>query len=141
MMSGIRGKDTKPEMLVRQFLHRSGLRFRLHSKNLPGKPDLVFPRHRAAIFIHGCFWHRHAGCKYATVPSSNIVFWQQKFARNIERDADAVSRLIAANWKVIVIWECGLRKGDFEKTLSWLPHAVREGCVGLSVWPASSKKP
>lgn len=80
MMSGIRGKDTKPEMLVRHFLHRQGLRYRLHDKKLPGTPDLVFPRHGTVVFIHGCYWHRHEGCKYASTPASNVEFWQTKSA-------------------------------------------------------------
>ena len=85
MMSGIRGRDTKPEKQVRSFLHRAGLRFRLHA-SLPGKPDLVFPKHGAVVFVHGCFWHRHAGCRYATTPSSNVDFWQAKFDANVARD-------------------------------------------------------
>lgn len=107
MMSGIRGKNTKPELVVRSFLHRQGLRFRLHTK-LPGKPDLVFPRLRTALFVHGCFWHRHAGCRYATTPSSNAKFWREKFELNILRDEHVKRELRAAGWKVKVIWACEL---------------------------------
>src|SRR5688572_25930517 len=87
MMSGIRGKNTRPEILVRSFLHRAGLRFRLHSNALPGKPDLVFPRHRAAVFVHGCFWHQHQDCRFATQPATNRAFWQKKLEGNVARDA------------------------------------------------------
>jgi DNA mismatch endonuclease (patch repair protein) len=107
MMSGIRGRDTKPEKQVRSFLHRAGLRFRLHA-SLPGKPDLVFPRHRAVVFVHGCFWHRHAGCQYATTPSSNVEFWQAKFDSNVERDRRVTRQLRKEGWRVFVIWECQL---------------------------------
>jgi DNA mismatch endonuclease (patch repair protein) len=89
MMSGIRGKNTLPEMLVRRFLHGWGLRYRLHDRALPGTPDLVFPRHGAVIFVHGCYWHRHKGCKYATSPASNVEFWKTKFVGNVRRDRAA----------------------------------------------------
>lgn len=107
MMSGIRGRDTKPEKLVRSFLHRAGLRFRLHA-SLPGKPDLVFPKHRAVVFVHGCFWHRHAGCRYAATPSSNAEFWQAKFDANVARDNRVARQLRKEGWRVFVVWECRL---------------------------------
>lgn len=107
IMSGIRGKNTKPELVVRSFLHRQGLRFRLHTK-LPGKPDLVFPRLRTVLFVHGCFWHRHAGCRYATTPASNARFWREKFEVNVLRDEHVKRELRAAGWKVKVIWACEL---------------------------------
>ena len=107
MMSGIRGRDTKPEKQVRSFLHRAGLRFRLHA-SLPGKPDLVFPKHGAVVFVHGCFWHRHAGCRYATTPSSNVDFWQAKFDANVARDKRVTRHLRKAGWRVLVVWECRL---------------------------------
>lgn len=106
MMSGIRGKNTSPEMIVRRFLHAKGLRYRLHVKDMPGKPDLVFPRHEAVLFVHGCFWHRHSGCKYSTTPGSNQDFWLKKFDDNVRRDADAIRKLRKAGWRVFVIWEC-----------------------------------
>lgn len=105
MMSGIRGRDTKPEKQVRSFLHRAGLRFRLHAA-LPGKPDLVFPKHRAVVFVHGCFWHRHAGCRYATTPSSNAGFWQTKFDANVARDKRVTRQLRREGWRVFVVWSC-----------------------------------
>ncbi|MBS0228198.1 MAG: DNA mismatch endonuclease Vsr [Proteobacteria bacterium] len=105
MMSGIRGRDTKPEKLVRSFLHRAGLRFRLHT-SLPGKPDLVFPKHHAVVFVHGCFWHRHAGCRYATMPTTNAAFWQAKFAANVARDNRVTRQLRKEGWRVYVAWSC-----------------------------------
>lgn len=107
MMAGIRGKDTKPELIVRSFLHRAGLRFRLHAK-LPGKPDLVLPKYRTAVFVHGCFWHRHESCRYATTPANNAAFWQQKFAANVERDAKVKQQLEEQGWHVLVVWSCEL---------------------------------
>lgn len=113
MMSGIRGKDTKPELLVRSHLHRKGLRYRLHTK-LPGKPDLVFPKHRTAVFVHGCFWHRHQGCKYATTPKSNAEFWQTKFVANVKRDALVQEQLTALGWRVLVVWGCQTSSEDLD---------------------------
>ena len=106
-MSGIRGKDTKPELIVRRFLHREGLRFRLHAK-LPGKPDLVFPKYKTVVFVHGCFWHRHKGCRLATTPATNPVFWQEKFDANVHRDALVKKALSKLGWKVLVVWACEL---------------------------------
>lgn len=107
MMSGIRGRHTKPELFVRSFLHRAGLRFRLHGK-LPGKPDLVLPKYRTAVFVHGCFWHRHEGCHYATTPANNAEFWREKFAENVARDARVQRRLMEHGWRVEVVWSCQL---------------------------------
>ena len=107
MMSGIRGKNTKPELVVRTWLHRAGLRYRLHAK-LPGKPDLVFPRYKTVLFVHGCFWHRHEGCRYATTPANNAAFWRDKFEANVRRDALVKERLRASGWIVRVIWACEL---------------------------------
>ncbi len=109
-MSRIKGKDTKPELLVRSLLHRMGYRFRLHRKDLPGKPDIVLPKYNTVIFVHGCFWHRHKDCKYAYNPKSRASFWQNKFKENIERDNKKQAELKKIGWKVIVIWECDLRK-------------------------------
>jgi len=116
MMAGIHGKDTKPELIVRSFLHRAGLRFRLQAK-LPGKPDLVLPKYRAAVFVHGCFWHRHEDCRYATMPASNAAFWQEKFAANVRRDATVKQKLEELGWRVLIIWSCELdesRLADLE---------------------------
>jgi len=111
MMAGIRGKNTKPELLVRRYLHGRGLRFRLHVTNLPGKPDMVFPKHRTVVFIHGCFWHRHQDCKYATTPATRGDFWANKFRENVNRDQYQLNALQNLGWKVLVIWECELREG------------------------------
>lgn len=106
MMSGIRGRDTRPEITVRRYLHRAGFRYRLHARELPGSPDIVLPRYRAVVFVHGCFWHCHSGCRYAYRPKSRQEFWENKLAANVERDARDQSRLVEAGWRVFVVWEC-----------------------------------
>ena len=111
-MSRIRGKDTKPEIAVRSILHRMGYRFRLHRRDLPGKPDIVLPKHRTVVLVHGCFWHRHRGCKYAYTPKSRVQFWQKKFDENVERDRRNRKDLRKEGWKVIVVWECEVRDPD-----------------------------
>lgn len=108
-MSRIRGKDTKPELAVRSLLHRMGYRFGLHRKDLPGKPDIVLPKYKTIIFVHGCFWHRHPGCLYAYSPKSKTWFWEKKFARTVERDVEVVQSLQKQGWRVVVVWECELR--------------------------------
>lgn len=124
-MSGIRGKNTEPELIVRSFLHRAGLRFRLHAK-LPGKPDLVLPRYRTAVFVHGCFWHRHEGCRYAAAPATNATFWREKFDENVRRDAAVRRRLKELGWVVQVVWECQLS----ELELGGLAAAIRKSTTG-----------
>lgn len=109
IMSAVRGRDTKPEMIVRRLLHRMNYRFRLHRKDLPGSPDIVFGRRRKAIFVHGCFWHRHPGCSKASTPKKRVEFWAEKFDRNVERDRAAETELQQAGWKILVIWECETR--------------------------------
>ncbi|MCZ8186205.1 MAG: very short patch repair endonuclease [Beijerinckiaceae bacterium] len=123
MMAGIKGKNTGPELMLRRLLHQAGFRYRIHPKNLPGKPDIVLPRYRAAVFVHGCFWHRHPGCRYSTVPSSNTEFWNAKFAANVTRDAKKERALIAAGWRVAVVWECELKRdavGLTASVVNWL---------------------
>lgn len=105
-MSRIRSKDTSPEKRVRSFLHSAGFRFRLHVKNLPGSPDIVLPKHRTAIFVNGCYWHRHQGCKFAYIPKSRVEFWQDKFRQNVERDLKNINALEACGWKILTVWEC-----------------------------------
>ena len=105
MMSGIRGKDTKPEMIVRKALFAAGYRFRLHRRDLPGAPDVVMPGRKIAIFVHGCFWHKHAKCKYAKLPSTRPEFWQVKLAGNVERDQKAIDSLMFSGWRVLTVWE------------------------------------
>lgn len=116
-MRAVRGTNTRPEMLVRRGLHRRGLRFRLHRRDLPGCPDIVLPRHRAVVFVHGCFWHRHEGCRYATTPATRREFWQNKFTANFERDRRALEGLRAAGWRVAVVWECALKGDRLEPTI------------------------
>ena len=109
LMARVRGKDTKPEIVVRSIVHRLGYRFRLHRAGLPGRPDLVFAGRRKAIFVHGCFWHRHPGCRGTTTPKTRASYWQEKFRQNIERDRRAIEALEEAGWSVMVVWECETR--------------------------------
>jgi len=118
MMAAIRGKDTKPELALRKALHARGFRYRLHGKNLPGKPDLVFPKHRAVCFVHGCFWHRHQNCRYATTPKTSRHFWENKFSATVARDRRNHTRLLKAGWRVAIVWECALRGKRFMATVS-----------------------
>lgn len=106
MMAGIKSKDTKPELVVRKLTHGMGFRYRLHRKDLPGSPDLVFPRLKKVIFVHGCFWHRHPGCRFAYTPKSNTRFWLDKLEGNARRDALALAALDALGWEVLIVWEC-----------------------------------
>lgn len=111
-MSRIRSKDTKPEMIIRSLLHRMGYRFRLHRKDLPGNPDIVLPKYKTVIFVHGCFWHRHKNCKYAYKPKTRVNFWEDKLSGNADRDKIKQSTLKTLGWNVIVIWECELLKRE-----------------------------
>ena len=105
-MSRIRGKDTKPELRVRSQLHRMGYRFRLHRKELPGRPDIVLPKYDTVIFVHGCFWHRHKGCRFAYTPKTRVEFWETKFEQNVRRDRRNEAALRKRGWRIIRIWEC-----------------------------------
>lgn len=132
-MSRIRGKNTKPEILVRKGLHARGFRFRLHNKNLPGSPDIVLPKYGVAIMINGCFWHGHKGCKYATKPKSNVEFWEAKIARNRHRDEVTNAHLEALGWHVITVWECELRgKSILASRLDALAEEIREAGAAKS---------
>ena len=124
-MSHVRGKDTKPELLVRQFLFAQGFRYRLYRKDLPGKPDIVLPKYKTVIFINGCFWHGHTGCKYATIPEANHDFWLAKISGNIERDKSNDAKLFELGWKVIEIWQCELKPKFREQTLNNLLTELR----------------
>ena len=112
IMSRIRGSDTKPEIALRRALHRLGFRYRLRGRGLPGRPDIVLPKYRAVIFVHGCFWHRHLGCAYAYEPKTNRAFWERKFHDNVERDRRVTTELRRLGWRVGTVWECALRHGD-----------------------------
>jgi DNA mismatch endonuclease (patch repair protein) len=124
MMAGIRGKNTKPELVLRRALHGLGLRYRLHVPGLPGRPDIVLPRHHAVIQVHGCFWHRHERCSFATTPSSNIRFWESKFGETKKRDERNLDALRQLGWRVAVVWECSINQRGGEtiarKIASWL---------------------
>ncbi len=126
MMSAIKAKDTSPELILRHALHKRGFRYRLHDKRLPGRPDIILQRHRAVIFVHGCFWHRHEGCRYASTPSTRPEFWQEKFKSNSERDERTVAALGDRNLRVAIVWECRLRSKDIsevtETIAEWLRH-------------------
>lgn len=114
MMSGIRGRDTKPELALRRALHGLGLRYRLHGPGLPGRPDIVFPRHHAVVQIHGCFWHRHDTCQFATTPSSNVEFWDAKFEGTVRRDKRNLAALRQLGWRVGIVWECAINSKGAE---------------------------
>lgn len=125
-MSRVRGKDTKTEELVRKYLFAQGFRYRKNDKRYPGKPDIVLPRYKTVIFVHGCFWHQHPGCKSATVPASNSEYWKEKFAKNIERDAREQKELADEGWSVIVLWECEIsNKEKQSKRLEKLVEEIR----------------
>lgn len=139
-MAAIRSGDTKPEMLVRRFLHAHGFRYGVHNKKLPGSPDLVLRKYRTVIFVNGCFWHGHEGCKYFRLPSSNTEFWQTKISANIERDARTAAELAAKGWRVIVVWECELKTAARrEETLARLAASIRDD--RLSYIPAPEAMP
>ncbi len=121
-MAHIRSRDTKPELRVRKALHAAGLRYRLNDRRLPGTPDLVFPSRHVVLFVHGCFWHRHKGCKAARLPKSHREFWVPKLAGNAKRDKRKRTELLKLGWKVMVIWECETRN---QKTLSVLARRIR----------------
>ena len=125
-MSRIRGKDTKPEILVRRFLFSEGFRFRKNDKRYPGHPDIVLPKYRTIIFVNGCFWHGHEGCKYYPVPKTNTDFWLSKINRNQERDKADVSALEKQGWNVVTVWECQLEKRKVEQTMDELVQRIRE---------------
>lgn len=115
MMAGIQGKNTSPELLIRKALHAKGFRFRIHAKHLPGKPDLVLPKYKAAIFVHGCFWHGH-DCRFFKVPQTRPEFWMEKIGKNRSRDLVQVKALLASGWRVLIIWECATRSMKKQKT-------------------------
>jgi DNA mismatch endonuclease, patch repair protein len=119
MMATIRGRDTWPERVVRQYLHATGLRFRLHRADLPGRPDIVLPKYRTVVFVHGCFWHRHKGCALATTPTTRADFWSNKFKCTVERDARTESAIRQAGWRPVTIWECEVADVDALERVFW----------------------
>ena len=128
-MSRIRGKDTRPEMQLRSLLYRAGYRFRLHHPGLPGRPDIVLTKYRTAVFVHGCYWHRHQGCPYATTPKSHKEFWEKKFSDTIKRDRQNVDELVQLGWRVITVWECELKKNS-ELVLQRISQRLEEDSNG-----------
>lgn len=145
-MQAIGGRNTRPEMIVRRGLHAIGWRYRLHVRGLPGRPDLVFPRHRAAIFVHGCFWHGHE-CPLFRLPATRTEFWAAKIRGNRERDTGAAASLTAQNWRVLTVWECALRgparrpaEGVIAEISAWL-QAGESGVHIEGDWPAGTKRP
>lgn len=144
MMAGIRGKNTKPELLLRKALHAKGFRYRLHAANVTGRPDLFLPRFRAVVFVHGCFWHRHPGCRYATMPATRPDFWRAKFDANVARDEKVRESLLCDGWRVATIWECALR-GDLvaatvEHLAEWLGSEVATTEVGAPPDPTGATR-
>lgn len=125
-MSRIKGKDTKPELLVRKFLFAQGFRYRLHDKKLPGKPDIVLPKYKTVIFIHGCFWHGHKGCRYFVIPKTRTEWWLSKINANQVKDSVNTDKLKHENWKVIVLWECELKPDKRQETLTSLLNELRQ---------------
>lgn len=124
-MSRIKGKDTKPELLVRKFLFAQGFRYRLHDKKLPGKPDIVLPKYKTVIFIHGCFWHGHKGCRYYVIPKTRTEWWLSKINANEVKDSANTDKLKQENWKVIVLWECELKPDKRQETLTGLLNELK----------------
>ena len=124
-MSAIKGKNTKPERLVRKFLHANGYRYKLHDKSLPGKPDIVLPKYKTVIFVHGCFWHGHSNCKYYVVPKTRTDWWLNKLSGNIANDEKAVKALKKEGWKVVTIWTCKLRSIYLKRTLEKLKASIK----------------
>jgi DNA mismatch endonuclease (patch repair protein) len=124
-MSQIKGKNTKPEMLVRRFLHANGFRYRLHVKNLPGKPDIVLPKYKTVIFVHGCFWHGHKHCKYFVVPKTRLEWWLNKINGNIANDEKAAQLLKKDDWKILILWECDLKPTESKHSLIRLLHFLK----------------
>ena len=136
LMSRIRSRNTKPECVLRSVLHRMGYRFSLRSKHLPGKPDIVMPKYKTVIFVHGCFWHRHPGCKQASNPKSNQEFWNEKFRRNVERDKRVRAELEALGWRVVVVWECEIEK-RLEEIAAELNHLLSGKTVRYEDFPTT----
>jgi DNA mismatch endonuclease, patch repair protein len=133
-MSRIRSKNTKPELLVRRFLHGNGFRYRLHVKTLPGKPDIVLPKYKTVIFVHGCFWHGHEGCKYYVVPQTRTEWWLNKIGTNINSDTNAESLLKGAEWLVIIIWDCSLKSTTIHETFKNLLSQLNKNATRTSLY-------
>ena len=141
MMSRIRSKNTKPELILRRQLFSLGFRYRLHSAKLPGSPDIVLPKYKAVIFVHGCFWHRHTGCVFSTNPKKNRDFWTKKFSENVDRDCRNRKKLLELGWRVGLVWECALKTSATEcsaKVMEWLLDGRDFLELGMNVSPTDS---
>lgn len=145
MMAGIKGKNSRPEVLVRRLLFADGFRFRLHRRDLPGTPDIVLPGRRVAIFVHGCFWHQHQGCRFAKMPATRPEFWRVKLAANVDRDHRSVDALRTLGWRVLFVWECSLRESEVAAGLqgvmrNWIEGCAQHGEIGAPPrnWPSQS---
>lgn len=136
IMAAVPRSDSKPEVVLRKALHARGLRYRIADRRLAGRPDLVFSRHRAVVFVHGCFWHRHDGCRKATTPKSNTAFWQNKFAANVTRDRRAIETLREGGWRTGVVWECAIRSDAVDVLTDGVEGFVR-GSASYAEWPIS----
>ena len=136
-MAGIKSRNTRPERVLRSALHRQGLRFRIHDRRLPGSPDLVFPKWQVVLFVHGCFWHRHDGCRYTTTPATNSERWQRKFSENTARDLRNQQTLLAMGWRIGVVWECALRTGVHNALVTEVAAFIKEGEALMREWPSS----
>ena len=123
-MSRIKSSGTKPEELVRKYLFSRGLRYRKNVKDLPGRPDIVLPKYKTVVFVNGCFWHGHSGCKYFVMPKSNVEFWQEKISKTVMRDNETYEKLVELGWNVLLIWECQLKKEPREKSLEYLYYNI-----------------
>jgi DNA mismatch endonuclease (patch repair protein) len=142
-MSRIRGRDTKPEMIIRRGLHACGLRYRLHERDLPGRPDLVFPKFRAAVFVHGCFWHSH-GCGLSKLPATRQDFWKKKLDSNAARDRAAINALCSLGWRVLVVWECALRgprRMHLDDAVQCATRYIKCGSEPYAELKAATKRP
>lgn len=131
IMGKIRGRDTKPELLVRQFLHSQGYRFRLHDRKLPCHPDVVLKKYKTVIFVNGCFWHGHSDCKHFKIPKSNVDFWKNKIETNIKRDLDCLERLASMGWKAIIVWECELKPAIKHQTLARIDVMLKKNLKNI----------
>jgi DNA mismatch endonuclease (patch repair protein) len=139
MMAGIKGKDTKPELALRRALHVRGFRFRLHSKQIDGRPDIVLSKHNAVVFVHGCFWHQHAGCRYATTPSTRAEYWREKFQSNLIRDNAVQQRLLQRGWRVAIVWECALHGSRSDIATDMLTAWLVSGGMQLELGEANTQ--
>ncbi|MBK6742585.1 MAG: DNA mismatch endonuclease Vsr [Hydrogenophilales bacterium] len=144
MMAGICGRNTQPELFIRKYLHRHGLRYRLHARDLPGSPDIVLPKWKVVILVHGCFWHRHNGCRFNSTPATNPKKWLRKFEDNVLRDRRNVDELVNSGWRIVILWECGVKDAKRGKeSMDWLITYIQQVGSGLNIleWPVIDSEP